>query len=112
MFKIAAVAALFAVSTPVSATQSMIFISGNTLLDQCSSKSAAQFQFCNGSIQAYFDTLSVDRKICPEAKIVANQIWDVVISFLVNNPADRHHSAASMARTALMDAYPCEGNIQ
>jgi hypothetical protein len=95
-----------------NASESVVFMTGNQLLAMCQSKRDTTFQFCNGSIQAYVDMLSVDRKICPEKGIVASQTWEVVINFLVNNPADRHHGAASMARDALMFAYPCQEKSQ
>jgi Rap1a immunity proteins len=89
------------------ASESVIFIDGNLLLTACQSKRGETFQFCNGSIQAYFDTLSVDRKICPEVHIMARQAWDVVVHYLIDHPEERHHSAASIARTALSTAFPC-----
>jgi hypothetical protein len=109
LFKLAT---LLSTCNAAYASESVVFMTGNQLLAMCESKRDTTFQFCNGSIQAYVDMLSVNRKICPERQIVASQTWEIVIKFLINNLADRHHGAASMAGDALMDAYPCQEKSQ
>ena len=103
-----AFAATILMASHVSAAESIIFIDGNTLLTACQSRRAEVFQFCNGSIQAYFDTLSVDRQVCPETRMMSRQIVEIVVRYLMDHPEERHHSAASIARTALSNLFPCK----
>ena len=103
-----AFAATILMASHVSAAKSIIFIDGNTLLTACQSRRAEVFQFCNGSIQAYFDTLSVDRQVCPETRMMSRQIVEIVVRYLMDHPEERHHSAASIARTALSNLFPCK----
>jgi hypothetical protein len=96
------------VSLPArSQPKSVILSDGNKLLSACQSKRAEAFQFCDGSIQAYFDTLSDKKEICPGASVTEKQARDIAISYLVHHPEERHRSAASIARTALERAFPC-----
>ena len=46
---------------------------------------------------------------CLPANVEVGQIEDVVVAYLRNNPADRHHPAAAVAIEAMNSAYPCPG---
>jgi hypothetical protein len=102
-----------AISTPASAG----FISGNELLQSCTSggKNAEDYQNraeCRGYVQGVADELSATQKKfreCMDAKsgVTAGQTVDVVVKYLQDNPAKRNFTAASLATVALMEAF-CE----
>jgi Rap1a immunity proteins len=47
--------------------------------------------------------------ICFPAKATANQLRDVVIAYLRDNPADRHMSALVLVSNAYVASFPCRG---
>jgi hypothetical protein len=45
---------------------------------------------------------------CADRNVTTGQAADVVIRFLRDHPGVRNNSAASLARVALKEAFPCK----
>jgi len=101
------------------------FVDGNRLYRWCTTTEAegiTHFQSqasCISFITGAADTISsADRwarwkgrgKLeiaCLPTNAEVRQIEDVVVAYLRNNPANRHHPAAAVVIEALSSAYPC-----
>jgi hypothetical protein len=97
------------------ATATTQFFSGNDLYRFCLSANAADRAFCNGFVSAVADTeRTIDTRkpfvqhICMDNAVEIDQVRDVVVQFLVENPEGRDFSAASIASVALERAFPCK----
>ncbi|WP_294610637.1 Rap1a/Tai family immunity protein [uncultured Roseovarius sp.] len=119
---------LFCVATASHAQQ----ISGNELLETCKSENQVMAGFCIGYIIGYSEgapwgaTLAIvqatedadtDRlnKLasfatgsCVPSEASNEQLRDVVIKHMQNNPETRHTSARTLIWTAYSEAFPCE----
>jgi hypothetical protein len=92
---------------PFSAKADFAFATGNALLQQCESRLSDDVGYCVGAISAYSDMLGTMNEICSGKNVNARQVVDVVLKFHREHPADRDKSAASLARAALVQAFPC-----
>lgn len=45
--------------------------------------------------------------VCRPADVTVDQIFDVLMSWLKDNPAERHRPAAKLAGLAFAEAWPC-----
>lgn len=89
------------------------FFDGNRLHRACNDK---ERQFNNGACFGYViaitDALSSNGAIngiraCIPANIAAQQVRDIIVSYLDRNPQNRHFTAASLGAYALVQAFPC-----
>ena len=94
----------FVFTASVSAQAEGVFLSGNALLQECEPKPNP---LCQGIVAGYSDMLSLNGQICKPLSVTVGQVSDVVVKFLREHPANRHYSAASIARFALKNAFPC-----
>lgn len=118
---------LSAVTTSSSAQQ----ISGNELLDTCISDNQIMAGFCLGYIIGYsegapwggslaviqanpgLDADAVNDAVgaitgsCVPSEASNEQLMDVTIKYLTNNPETRHTSARTLIWTAYSEAFPC-----
>ena len=109
-------------------------ISGNTLHSACNAQSDAEAGFCIGYIigsvdgqrwgafatilsleltdetSAANDMIAAGLKHCIPPEASNEQIRDVVLQFLANNPSIRHESARFLVWLALAESFPCAVN--
>jgi hypothetical protein len=108
----AAVFAICAVAcTPVPAQ----WVDGNGLYSDCEKGNLKCYGYIFGLIDALdLSELLTDKpplpkaKTCMPAEVTGQQLRDVVLEFLRDNPAKRHLAAAVLVAKALSDAFPCE----
>lgn len=84
--------------------------SGNNLYKQCEQRLSPDGKLVGEMICAGFIIGIADsgaHKACLPDELVISQVTDVVVAWLRNNPALRHHPAAHLVAKALEDAYPC-----
>ena len=124
--------ALFLAAAHASPTYSQT-TSGNTLLDTCTSENdMAKLGFCVGYIVgeiegqnfgAFLFSLMVEADMsaeeftefanrlvfqhCIPPDVENGQLRDVVVQYLIANPAIRHESARSLVWEAYREAFPC-----
>ncbi|WP_420557906.1 Rap1a/Tai family immunity protein [Roseovarius sp.] len=106
-------------------------ISGNELLDTCISDNQIMAGFCLGYIIGYsegapwggslaviqanpgLDADAVNDAVgaitgsCVPSEASNEQLMDVTIKYLTNNPETRHTSARTLIWTAYSEAFPC-----
>jgi Rap1a immunity proteins len=106
-------AAIFA-ALPIAASAAD-YVSGNTFTEYCSSKNT--MIYCHGYARAVGDTLKLWQGISPEsaavcldAKVNTGQLVDIGLTFIKNNPKERHQIAAALLGAAFADAWPCNKN--
>jgi Ssp1 endopeptidase immunity protein Rap1a len=68
---------------------------------------------CGGYVEGISDALGADNSIngytaCFPENVKERQTIEVVIQFLVANPATRHRDAAGLVAHALAEAFPCQ----
>ena len=80
---------------------------GNRLHDMCEDRGSWK-TFCFGIIDGYTDMLSISGQICPANGVDVKQTRDIVIRHLRDHPEMRDKAGASLARAALMRAFPCK----
>lgn len=107
-------------------------ISGNELLETCTSDNSVMAGFCIGYIIGYSEgapwgaTLAIIRATeagdtdslnemaslvtgsCVPSEASNEQLRDVVVKHLQSNPETRHTSARTLIWTAYSEAFPCE----
>jgi hypothetical protein len=85
------------------------FENGNVLYQECTAAdSTPQNVFCTGYVTAVSDSLESQRLICTPKHATAGQAIDIIVNYLRNHPEDRHLAAYSLAKLALMAAFPCK----
>ena len=94
---------LFMSAASVGARAAVVFDTGNGLLSVCDK----DYSYCLGASAGYYDMLQSMGETCAGIPVTNRQAADIVVKFLRDHPADRHLSAVSLARVALMDAFPC-----
>lgn len=88
---------------------STAFYNGNELLDLCSSKRSEKQLLCLGLVSGYYDGMQY-AFTCDRAgpKVIVQQLVDIVLKFLRDNPADRHIAAAALSFRAFRLAFDCK----
>jgi Rap1a immunity proteins len=91
-------------------------LTGNDLLRFCSSHEAFETNMCTGYIEGVRDGLmfaTVSLKSKPffsvPNKVSSDQLRDVVVKYLRDNPETRHKPAGMLTIFALKEAFPPEG---
>jgi hypothetical protein len=87
------------------------FMDGNKLLAYCRGNASDQ-ALCIGYIEGVSDYRVLFREQsgsppCPPSKVSAGQVRDVVLNWLIANPADRNIETALLAITAIDAAWHC-----
>ena len=90
-------------ATSVSAKATVVFDNGNELLSVCGKDRS----YCLGVTSGYSDMLQSLGETCADKLVTRGQAADIVVRFLRDHPKNRHLTAASLARAALTDAFPC-----
>lgn len=88
------------------------FYSGNQLLDYCTHKDTRPEHFCLGFIAGISDAIiaytSSEVPTCIPDGATPNQIKDIVVRFLEEEPGTRDRAAVSLILVALAVEFPCE----
>jgi hypothetical protein len=90
-------------------------ITGQKFYETCNSKGLAETSLCLGYTMGLSDGLSMlqmnplgdFKPICIPTKATAGQQRDVIVNYLANNPAIRHHSIGILSIAAWRNAWPC-----
>jgi hypothetical protein len=96
---------LLVFTASVSAQATVVFDTGNELLSTCDDPKGRPY--CLGTAAGFSDMLQTMGKTCADKTVTRGQAADVVIGFLRNHPELRNKTAASLARAALTEAFPC-----
>ena len=99
--------ALLTVSTAASAD----FYSGNDLLERM--QDPARSAIAMGYVAGVSDMGSGEYH-CAPPDVTLGQVRDMVRQYLINNPTNRHMSAAVLVTLPMMNAWPCpqkKGNL-
>lgn len=123
-----ATSTFFAVSTPIGAQP----LSGNDVFEECISENQAKHGFCIGYITGLYEgqywggllaTKTIGAEMdatdfnsfanrmfqhCVPPDATNQQLRDVVVKYLVDNPANRHKSARYLVWEAYQNAFPCQ----
>ena len=99
----------------VSAQEGAFFLTGNNLLEACTSTKSSAGNFCAGYVAGVsdavrwvaFDTNSA-QSFCSGRGVNSTQVQDIVIKYLKEHPEVRQYSAPSMIYPALIAAFPCQ----
>jgi hypothetical protein len=88
------------------------FVTGNQLLSACQSSATIERMDCLGYVSAIADTLGSGGQIqgikaCLPPTVTRGQAQDVVVQWLLNNAAHRHHAAPVLTAAAFAGAFPC-----
>lgn len=90
-----------------------LMMTGNELLRLCRGVEA-EVTSCIGYIEGVADAANVARSVknsqgfyCPGPGVDAGQMLDVVVKWLVENPARRDNNASLLVMVALRGAFPC-----
>jgi hypothetical protein len=84
------------------------FRTGNDLYAKCTASAGPERTECIGIVIGLADAFVYDEKTCPPDGITVRQVEDLIVKYLRDHPELRHHSAPSLARTALQQAFPCK----
>lgn len=83
--------------------------SGNQLLAEClEPHSVFGYSYCLGFISGAADTLVFHTNdVCVPEKVTRGQTMDIVVRYLQAHPEIRHYASTTLAKAALMEAFPC-----
>jgi Rap1a immunity proteins len=96
------------------------FLSGNDLFRSCSTEKDSNVYYqeqarCYAYILGSYDTLDLFGRVegtsplvCSPNGLVANQVVDIVVAYLKNNPETRHWGASDIVMMALSKSFPCK----
>jgi hypothetical protein len=99
---------LLAAASPASgATRVTAFMDGNELLQTCRDREPACLPYVIGVADALEMVSRRLTNICRPDGVTPEQLLDVLISWLEDNPAERHRPAAKLAGMAYAGAWPC-----
>ena len=90
-------------------SQERSFKTGNELYQECTAAFGSPPNIlCMGYVMAASDALESQRLICRPKEVTASQAEDVIVNYLRDHPEQRHLTAYSLAKLALMGAFPCK----
>jgi Rap1a immunity proteins len=87
------------------------FMNGNSLLAYCQGDAPDRSE-CLGYIEGVADDWETVRHVrglspCTGPDVTAGQVKDVVVNWLIANPAHRHETAAGLVVFAITNAWHC-----
>lgn len=101
-----ALAALVSVHEASGATV-LASVQGNDLYLHCTIEDPS----CPAYVTGFADTLEMVAphltNICRRSASTIAQVFDITMSWLADNPAERHRPAAKLVGLALAEAWPC-----
>jgi hypothetical protein len=104
--------ALLAQPLPAQAARELVFMSGNELLQLCTSVDVAQRQRCGGYVRGAFDMnaewlMDAKQRNCIDDALVASQAIDATVKWLQEHIAERSHAAPDAILGAIEETWPC-----
>lgn len=85
-----------------------VFDTGNDLYNFCTSKNDLKLMLCLGLVTGYYEGLSFTYDCDTSPKVTREQMKDIVVKFLRDNPAERHRAAVALAGRAYFLAFSCK----
>lgn len=98
---------LLATSTATGAKPVIAFVHGNDLHQNCQDRTPECLSYVTGVADTLEMVATHLTNICRPAAVTPEQLFDVLISWLKNHPAERHRPAAKLAGLAYAEAWPC-----
>lgn len=86
------------------------YMTGNDLYKYCKAETSGLKSLCAGFVSGVSDafTMMSDGKgICVPKRVTVNQLIDIVVNYLEDNPGKRHHEASTAIFVALATEFPC-----
>jgi len=80
------------------------YVTGNRLLEGCTSADPDAQGICLGYVIGTVDTLTIP---CLPAHVTAKQLQDIVTAYLREHPATRHQPASFLVASAVFATFPC-----
>ena len=93
-------------SSNIYAEEKVYFFSGNELLERLEIEN----KYWSGSIgylNGLIDSLTYSRQVCVTENVTTEQIRDISLKVLKENPSIRHHAAASFLIPEFQKNFPC-----
>src|ERR1700681_2207721 len=84
----------------------VVFDTGNDYLSMCEDPRGQGH--CSATAVGYADMLSVMGYFCADRNVKKGQMKDVVLKYVRDHPEKRQIAAASLAFSALTEAFPCK----
>jgi len=92
-----------------------VFVTGNELYGQCTGTSEEQL-ICLSYITGVADGMTVTQVVyepspgfaCIPDGVNRQQVRDIVVKYMTNNPESRHMHAGAVIIVALKNAFPCK----
>lgn len=110
-----AVAAALALTALFPMESRASLFDGNELHQLCHSRDGDEQALCMTYIMGVYDGVSASQatdsggqKICPEKKVTAFQMIDIVKKWLENNPSKRHLMGSVIIKLTLEKHLPCK----
>jgi hypothetical protein len=107
-------AAVAANILPADNASAQAISSGNDLYAACRSTELYPLAKCIGYVQGVKDGILVDHILgsrnapfCLRSEVTLEQLRDIVLKFIQDNPALRDQHAAGFVELALVQAFPC-----
>jgi hypothetical protein len=105
---------LVVLSSTAAHAQRVSTETGNTLLEECESKTMFDQGRCLGYILGASDLKTMDdlpnqrqHLFCTAPAVINGQIVEVVVKYLKDHPENRHCQASTLVMAALIEAFPC-----
>ena len=96
-----------ALASPAFGQGRVVYITGNELLEMC----REQQLLCEGYILGVADALEATAwpspRSCRPKSVLAEQVLDVALGVLVDNPAERHRPAFDLIADEVVRLWPC-----
>ena len=90
------------------ATAPAVFDSGNDLYRYCTAKGSGNGLLCLGLVTGYLEGLRLSFDCGKLDGVTREQLKDVVVKFLRDNPAERHLPAVMLASRPYYLAFKCQ----
>jgi hypothetical protein len=108
MMRAAAAGAMLMAACGAAHAQRVSKVDGNRLLAMCTTKSAGE---CDAYLSGVSDTIEAEGRArapaCIPTAVTGNQMRDVVIKYIHDNPQSRELKAGLLTIKALSAAFPC-----
>ena len=94
-------------SNPAFSIDSKMQMDGKGLSNACTRADESWVSFCNGYIQAVFDSIREDDRVCPPKGTTRTDVVTIVEKEITASSQLRTMNAHDAVRTVLRRFYPC-----